>query len=479
MSLKKNIIDNTVSQIFTLMLPLITVPYVSRVLGPEGQGKYAYTSAYSQYFIIIGMIGISLYGNRQIAYVRNDKEKLSKEFINIYTLQLTTTIISFLVYLFIFTGINKNDRLLYAIESLIIMASMFDISWFFIGYEDMKSVVVRNTITKVVGVLLTFIFVKESTDIITYATILSITTLVGQIIMFSGLRGKIVFIKPSFKYALTHLRPALSLFISQLAIQIYTLLDRTMLGIFTTDAQVGLYDNSQKTIKLLVTLASSFGVVMIPKMSSLFSQGKDKEFKETVNRVFKIVNFMSIPMAFGLLSVADSFSLWFYSDKFTGVSVLLKVGAFIVIAIGWSNILGIQVMLPMKKEKEFTISVTVGAIVNFVLNLILIFKLKALGTTIASVAAEFAVTLIQLYFLRDIIKLSEIMKTVYKPLLGALTMALVVWISGNYLPFNLFGTLAEVIIGIITYVVSMLILKDETIKEVMNQVIVKFLKKGV
>ena len=136
-------------------------------------------------------------------------------------------------------------------------------------------------------------------------------------------------------------------------------------------------------------------------------------------------------------------------------------------------------MLPMKKEKEFTISVTVGAIVNFVLNLILIFKLKALGTTIASVAAEFAVTLIQLYFLRDIIKLSEIMKTVYKPLLGALTMALVVWISGNYLPFNLFGTLAEVIIGIITYVVSMLILKDETIKEVMNQVIVKFLKKGV
>ena len=464
MSLKKNIIYNTVYQIFTIMLPLITVPYVSRVLGPEGQGKYAYTSAYSQYFIIIGMIGISLYGNRQIAYVRNDKEKLSKEFINIYTLQLTTTIISFLVYLFIFTGI---------------MASMFDISWFFIGYEDMKSVVVRNTITKVVGVVLTFIFVKESTDIITYATILSITTLVGQIIMFSGLRGKIVFIKPSFKYALTHLRPALSLFISQLAIQIYTLLDRTMLGIFTTDAQVGLYDNSQKTIKLLVTLASSFGVVMIPKMSSLFSQGKDKEFKETVNRVFKIVNFMSIPMAFGLLSVADSFSLWFYSDKFTGVSVLLKVGAFIVIAIGWSNILGIQVMLPMKKEKEFTISVTVGAIVNFVLNLILIFKLKALGTTIASVAAEFAVTLIQLYFLRDIIKLSEIMKTVYKPLLGALTMALVVWISGNYLPFNLFGTLAEVIIGIITYVVSMLILKDETIKEVMNQVIVKFLKKGV
>lgn len=479
MSLKKNIIYNTLYQIFTMILPLITVPYISRVLGPEGQGKYAYTSAYSQYFIIIGMIGISLYGNRQIAYVREDKKKLSREFINIYTLQLITTIMAFLIYIIVFVGINKNDRLLYSVESLVIMASMFDISWFFIGYEDMKSVVVRNTITKVVGVLLTFIFVRESGDVIIYATILSITTLVGQIIMWSGLKGKISFVKPSFKYAFTHLKPALALFVSQLAIQIYTLLDRTMLGIFTTDAQVGLYDNSQKTIKLLVTLASSLGVVMLPKMSSLFSQGKNKEFKETVNKVFKVVNFMSIPMAFGLLSVADSFSLWFYSDRFIGISILLKIGAFIVIAIGWSNILGIQVMLPMKKEKEFTISVTVGAIVNFTLNLILIFKFKALGTTIASVAAEFAVTLVQLYFLRDVIRLSQIMKTIYKPLIGSLLMTLVLSIIGIYLPFNIFGTIAEVIIGISIYIVAMLILKDETLKYVINQTMGKFLKKGV
>lgn len=295
--------------------------------------------------------------------------------------------------------------------------------------------------------------------------------------MWTGLKNKIVFIKPSLKYAFNHLRPALALFVSQLAIQVYTLLDRTMLGILTTDAQVGLYDNSQKTIKLLVTLASSLGVVMLPKMSELFAKGKDKEFKELIYKVFRIVNFISIPMAFGLLSIANSFSLWFYSSKFDGISILLKVGGFIVIAIGWSNILGIQVMLPMKKEKEFTISVTIGAVTNFILNLILIFKFKSLGTTIASVAAEFAVTFAQLYYLRNIVNFKEIMKTAYKPLLGSIAMLIAVSICSMKLPINILGTIIEVVLGVMVYGITMVLLKDETIKFIFEEFVEKFLKR--
>ena len=479
MSLKKNIIYNTVYQLFTIILPLITVPYVSRVLGPEGQGKYSYTSAYSQYFIIIGMIGISLYGNRQIDYVRDDIKKISKEFINIYTLQLITTIISLIFYLIIFVGINNSNRLLYFIESFAIIATILDISWFFIGYGEMKSVVVRNTITKIVGVALTFTLVKESNDVIIYAAIMGGTSLAGQLIMWTGLKDKIVFVKPSFKYAFNHLKPALALFVSQLAIQVYTLLDRTMLGVFTTDAQVGLYDNSQKTIKLLVTLASSLGVVMLPKMSELFSKGKKEEFKELIYKVFRFVNFISIPMAFGLLAVANSFSLWFYSNKFDGISVLLKVGGFIVIAISWSNILGIQVMLPMKREKEFTISVTIGAITNFILNLMLIFNYKSLGTTIASVAAEFAVTFAQLYFLRDIISLRNVVGTTYKPLIGSIAMFVVINICSKGLPVNVFGTFIQIGVGAIIYGITMIILRDETVKFLFDEINEKFLGRRV
>lgn len=216
---------------------------------------------------------------------------------------------------------------------------------------------------------------------------------------------------------------------------------------------------------------------MLPKMSELFAKGKDKEFKELIYKVFRIVNFISIPMAFGLLSIANSFSLWFYSSKFDGISILLKVGGFIVIAIGWSNILGIQVMLPMKKEKEFTISVTIGAVTNFILNLILIFKFKSLGTTIASVAAEFAVTFAQLYYLRNIVNFKEIMKTAYKPLLGSIAMLIAVSICSMKLPINILGTIIEVVLGVMVYGITMILLKDETIKFIFEEFVEKFLKR--
>ena len=479
MSLKKNIVYNTIYQVFTLILPLVTVPYISRVLGTEGVGLYSYTSAFAQYFVIAGMIGISLYGNRQIGYVKHNKKKMSEEFVNIYTLQLITTVISLIIYLICFLFINKSERMLYGVESFIIIAAILDISWFFIGYEDMKSVVIRNTLVKIAGVVLTFIFVKKADDVVLYAAIMSISTFVGQLIMWTGVKGKVKFVKPSLKYAFSHLKPALALFVSQLAIQVYTLLDRTMLGVLTNNAQVGLYDNSQKTIKLLVTLVSTLGVVMLPKMSSLIAQGKKDEFKNFIYTVFKFVNFVSWPMALGLMAVSNSFSLWFYSDKFTGISILLKVGTLIVIAISWSNILGIQVMLPMKKEKEFTISVTVGALVNFILNLTLIFKLQALGTTIASVVAEFVVTFTQLYFLRNVVSLKKILQTVYKPAVGSIAMYFMVSFCSAKLPINIVGTAIEVIIGIIIYIVIMILLKDESIKMLFNEMKDKLLKRRV
>ena len=161
MQVRKNFIYNLIYQVFTIVLPLITVPYISRILGAKGVGEYSYSAAYVQYFIIIGMIGVSIYGNRQIAYVKKDKEKLSKEFWNIYTLQFITTTLSLIIYLITFVGVNSTNRTLYLVQAITIIATVFDISWFFIGYEDMKSVVIRNSITKIIGALLIFLIVKN------------------------------------------------------------------------------------------------------------------------------------------------------------------------------------------------------------------------------------------------------------------------------------------------------------------------------
>lgn len=477
MSVKKNFIYNTIYQIFIIIVPIITVPYVSRVLGPSGIGLYSYTSAYAQYFVLAGMIGISLYGNRQVAYNKHDKEKLSKEFWSIYGLQFLTTLISFFCYIIIFVIINNSNKMMYFVQSIVVLTTVFDISWFFIGYEDMKSVVIRNTIVKIVGVVSIFIFVRKPSDVIKYAFIMVISNFIGQVIMWFNIKDKVYRYKPNINESIKHLKPSLALFISQLAIQIYTLLDKTMLGAMTGVYEVGLYENSQKTIKLALTLITSLGIVMLPRMSALHSQGKKEEFNKLIYKAFNFVNFMVFPMVLGLIAVSNTFSLWFYGESFNGIGFLLQLGSMLMIFIGWSNILGIQVMLPMKKEKQFTISVTVGALVNFILNLFLIKQFQASGTTLASVIAEFSVTATQIYFLKDLINIKSILKSTIKPLIGAMVMFIVLIFIIPMFNIGVFWTLVEVSIGGIIYLIVMYILKDSFLEEGFNIVKTKFLKR--
>ncbi|HAT4257871.1 flippase [Clostridium perfringens] len=477
MSLKKNFIYNIIYQLFIVITPIITVPYVSRVLGPSGVGLYSYTASYAQYFVLLGMIGISLYGNRQIAYNKFNKVKLSKEFWNIYGLQLITTTIAFIIYINIFVFINELNKYLYLVQSIIVFTTIFDITWFFIGYEDMKSVVIRNSVVKVFGIVSIFIFIKKPSDVIKYALIMVVSNFIGQVIMWFNIRDKVYRYKPNIKESIKHLKPSVSLFISQLAIQIYTLLDKTMLGAMTGVYEVGLYENSQKTIKLALTLITSLGVVMLPRMSSLHSQGKKEEFNNLIYKAFNFVNFMAFPMVLGLIAISNTFSIWFYGEAFNGIGFLLKIGSMLLLFIGWSNILGIQVMLPMKREKQFTISVIIGAIVNFILNLFLIKQFQANGTTISSVIAEFAVTATQFYFLKELIDIKSILKSIIKPLTGSIIMFIVLIFIIPMFDVGFFWTLLEVFIGGTVYLIVMYILKDSFLEEGFNIIKTKFLKR--
>lgn len=477
MSIKKNFIYNMLYQMLVILLPIITVPYISRVLGPSGVGAYSYTASYAQYFVLFGMIGISLYGNRQVAYTKKDKKSLSKEFWNIYGLQFITTIISLIIYIILFLIVNDNNKVLYLVQSIIVLSTVFDISWFFIGYEDMRSVVLRNTLVKIIGIISIFVFVKESSDVIKYAFIMAGSNFLGQLIMWLNLKDKVEFCKPSIKNSIKHLKPSLALFISQLAIQIYTLLDKTMLGAIVGVTEVGLYENSQKTIKLALTLITSLGVVMLPRMSSLYSDGRIKELKNMIYKAFSFVNFMAFPMVLGLIVVSNTFSIWFYGESFKGINIILKVGSILMIAIGWSNILGIQVMLPMKKEKQFTISVTIGAIVNLILNLIMINKFQAIGTTIASVLAEFAVTGAQAYFLKDFINIKKVLRTIIKPLTSSIVMAIALIFIIPIFEVGIVWTFIEIIIGGLIYIGMMYLFKDSFLQEGIELLKKRFIKR--
>ena len=452
MQVVKNFLYNVSYQLLVIILPLITVPYVSNILGAEGIGDYAFTYANMQYFVIFGMVGITLYGNRQIAYVRENKENLKNTFYSIYTLQLITTTISFVLYLIFTLVFNNGDyKWLYIVQGINIIASIADISWLFMGLEQFKKTVVRNTIVKLVSLASIFIFVKSSDDTVIYALIIALSSFIGNLTFWLYIPKIIGFKNIKILELTLHLKSSLALFIPQLAIQIYLLLDRTMLGIITDTVQVGYYENSQKIVKIVLTIATAIGTVMMPKIANTVASGDMKKVKYYIKNSFFFVSALSIPLMFGLMGVAPELSPWFFGNNFVGIEKLIVISSLIILAISWSNVLGMQLLVPLNKTKEFTISVTSGAIINFILNLVLIKKFGARGSCISTIIAEFTVTSVQFYLIKNFIKAKELIKPVLLFIPAATVMYIFVRIVGRSMGAGIVTNIIQGIVGVISY----------------------------
>lgn len=452
MQVVKNFLYNVSYQLLVIILPLITVPYVSNILGAEGIGDYAFTYANMQYFVIFGMIGITLYGNRQVAYVRDNKERLKNTFFSIYILQLITTTISFILYLIFTLVFNNGDyKWLYIIQGINIIAAMADISWLFMGLEQFKKTVVRNTIVKLVSLASIFILIKSSDDIIIYTLIIALSALLGNLTFWFYIAKVVGYKNIKISKLKLHLKASLALFIPQMAIQIYALLDRTILGVITDTIQVGYYENSQKIVKIILTIATAVGTVMMPKIANTVASGDMKKVKYYIKNSFFFVSALSIPLMFGLMGVAKELSPWFFTDKFSGIENLIIISSLIILAISWSNVLGMQLLIPLNKTKEFTISVTSGAIINFVLNLVMIKKFGASGACLSTIIAEFTVTSAQFYFIRDFIKPYKLMKPVLLFIPASVIMYIIVRIVGNYMGPGLLTNIVQSLVGALIY----------------------------
>ena len=477
-----NSIYNILYQLLTVILPIITVPYVSRTLGEEGIGVQAYSNSIVQYFILFGTIGLNIYGNRQIAYVKDDEEKLRNAFWELWFLRFITISIAISSYLIFFVLFNQKDSMIYILQSLNLFAVLFDISWYYMGIEDFKKTVLRNTLVKIIGVGLIFLCVKDSSDICVYIFILSSTQLIGQLSMWRNVPKIIRFSSISKDILKIHLSKSFHLFIPQIAAQTYLLLDKIMLGIFVDNSAVGLYENSQKIIRLALPIVTSVGVVMIPRMSNLFFKGNMNEFRENIYKVFSFMNFLAFPIMFGIIGIAYSIKPWFFGDEFDGVSILIIISSAIILFGTWCNIFGFQILIPMNKDREFTISVIIGAVINLVLNLLLINEYSALGTTVSSLLAEMIVPLIQLYFLKDIIDLKKLFSGIMKPIVASVLMCILIQIYVPIVSNSFILTILQIISGILLYFFFTSVFKDrnmELVHSFIKKEIILKLKKEV
>lgn len=472
----KNYLYNLSYQILALIVPLITTPYVSRVLGAKGNGIFAYTNSIVQYFVLFGCIGLNLYSQREIAYVQHEKEKRDKVFWELVILRIIAVSISLTVFYFALASHGKYASVFF-IMCLDILASMVDISWFFQGIEDFKKIVVRNFIIKIVGVVLIFLFVKCSEDLLIYVVCHSATLFLANLSMWAYIPKLVDRVKARKLEIKKHIRPTIVLFLPQIATSVYTVLDKTMIGLITSvEEEVAYYEQGQKIVKMVMTLITSLGTVMMPRVANLFKQNKMDKVKNYLTKSFGFVFFLSFPMMFGLIAVSCNIVPWFFGSGYDKVIPNMMLIAPILVIIALSNIMGTQYLLPTGRQKEYTLSVVTGCIVNFSMNLLLIPHLLSIGAAVATVIAEICVTGVQVYFTRKDFNFGKIICNNKSYIISSLIMFVPIHMLANYLPSSIINTFICIAIGGFIYIGLLFVMKDEILFEAVERIKTIFLK---
>ena len=472
-SIKKNYTYNLVYQLIVIILPIITTPYLSRVLGAEKIGIYGYVLSITTYFILFGTLGTALYGKREIAYVSKDKKEYSRTFWEIFIVRTFFIIIS-LFFFYIFFIRNTEYGIYYGILSIEIIANIFDISWFFQGLEEFQKIVIRNVVIKALSVIAIFLFVKTKNDLYIYLLIYVLSTLLANVSLWIPLPKYLAKTDKKLKFK-RHIMPTINLFIPQIAIQVYTLLDKTMLGTLTQNmVQVGNYEQSQKIIKTALVLVTSLGTVVSPRISSTISDGNHKQVVEYLKKSYNFVWLLGFPLMIGLIATANTIVPWFLGEEFNDAIILIMVGAMLIMAIGLNNVSGVQYLISVKKQNLFTKSVVIAAIFNFSLNMVLIPKFGALGAIVSSVLAEILIIVVQAIDIRHDFDVRIIYQDSLKYIIGSIIMFVPVYTLGKLMKPTILTSCIQVALGGIIYGLYLLIIKDKFTLNAIDNILSRF-----
>lgn len=465
-NLKKNFVYNIVYQLLLIILPLITAPYVSRVLGVEGVGTYSYVYSIAYYFGLCGMLGISNHGNRSIALLRNNREKISSVFCTIYSIQLIMTIIALILYvLYVSFFFNGNKTVAY-IDTMYVISNVLDINWLFFGMERFRLTISRNILFKLVTVILTFALIKNQSDLWKYTLILALGTMISQAYLWIYVRKYIHFKKPDLKEAVAHIKPILTLFIPVISYSIYKVMDKIMLGGMTTVTQVGLYENSEKIIGIPIGIITAFSTVMMPRISALVADSNSKQIGIYNKISFKYLTLIVIGMVFGLIGISNMLPVVFFGNEFVDCGPLIAGMSFTLIFMTWANIIRTQYLIPNKNDRPYVVSTICGAGVNLVFNTIFIPQLHAMGALIGTLLAEFLVFFVQMLYVWKVFPVLKYLKSTIAFFPIGIVMCIPVYFIGIVRGESISTLGLQIVVGAVIYsvlaVAYLLKTKDET-----------------
>jgi len=458
-------------QLLVMMLPIVTIPIVSRALGATGIGQYKFVVSISSYFILIAGLGLSKYAIREIALVRENRAKLSKRF---WELQAFNVIFSSLALMLYFSMIATfNNRTFYLIQGIAIFASLFDITWFFSGLEDFKKITIRNFVVKLTTFILIVVLIREQDDLALYFILQTTGALIGQLTLWLSIHKKIDFVKVTFKEIFAHFLPILSFFVARVAINLYTNVNKTVLGLLTNMEAVGLYASALALNSIASLLINTMNVVLIPHMSHLFGKNNDEQMIHVLQKTIHIQLYFTIAATFGLITISSKLVPWFFGDGFERLTQIIPLTAPILIVQSLQMSIAAQYLIPRKEMKDYNISVVAGAIVSIVVNLLLTPFIGVYGAIIALFIGFLVICFLRIKVL--IAKTS--FRFNYFEILRYVISGLVMWGSIQLLTAsseaNWVTTLLQIVAGIAIYLLASTVMKANPLWVLMVRILKK------
>lgn len=464
----KNYIYNSFYQVLTIIIPLVTTPYLTRHLGSNSLGISTYVLSVVTLYYTIGSLGIDLYSRREVAYSKANNKNLKVVFYELLIARLVLLVLTVICYIpFV---IDNRYRIYYVINLATLLGLFLDTSWFFIGIEKMKEVVVRNTTVKLITTILIFSTIKNSNDLFTYVFIYAISQFISCLIMVPNLHkylkeysyGKINISK--------HMRPVFYLFLPQAGSVIYTQFDKIMIGMLSSDISfVTIYEKAYTIINLPLKFITALSTVVLPRTAGLFAKKNYREIKRLLIKILDFTMLIAIPTIIGLSLVADIFLPFYLGEEYLNSISVLRILSFATIAVALSNITGVQYLMAVNKTKILTFSYIIAAIVNLTLNYVLISFLNANGAAIATAIAEWIVFLIQYHYMCKKNMSLNIKRMILNRWIPLLVLVIVVQGTRVIFGTSIISGLLQIFLAIISYFIALYAIKDETLMEMIGK----------
>lgn len=455
-----------------MIFPLITFPYTSRILGPEGIGKVSFATSFVSYFILLASIGIPLYGIREIARVRDDEKKLSELTQELFIMHIITSIIISIIFIVVIflNGKISDEKTLFFIVSFSIMLTTLGMEWFYQGLEQYSYITVRSIIFSTISTIAVFLFIHQRGDYIISAAIGVFASLGSSVLNFYNAR-KILFAKRTVPWNFKrHIRPMAMVYLMNFIISIYIQLDTVMLGFMSSAKNVGYYASGLKINKMLLALVTSLGGVLLPRLSYYIANDLKNDFNRVLKRSFEIIWILCLPIVAALMLLSKEIIVLFAGYQYLPASICIIITAPVILFIGLTNIFGIQILYPLGRDKEVVYSVAAGAIFAFVLNLLLIPYLAHVGAAIATLISELIVLIVQIVLISKEYRVLMPFKTILKYLIATVGLILmIILVKLEIIQFWL-RLIIAIPVGVLLYFGMLLIMKESLISEIITNI---------